>query len=160
MFCFNTHGLCRNEITIYVYIIRVSITWNVTAFQTPNERRRKYIKIWLVLCLLWFHRVIRHTPVAYITLTLHVSFRSAKLSVPFLVSCRRIWRYWTSKMLVRYILSSVCLTLIPFSQLSFMQYIGLCIQLFHLSYDHCENTCTLSCYIIIEWGVCPICQCL
>ena len=44
-------------------------------------------------------------------------------------------------MLVRYILSSVCLRLSQFSQLSFMQ--AVCIQLTHLSYDDCENVCTL-----------------
>ena len=36
------------------------------------------------------------------------------------------WRYRTSKMPVRYILSRVCLRLSQFSQLSFMQYMGLC----------------------------------
>ena len=41
--------------------------------------------------------------------------------------CRRIWGYWISKILVRYILSSVCLRLNQFSQLHFMQYMGLCI---------------------------------
>ena len=41
--------------------------------------------------------------------------------------CRRIWRYWNYKWLVRYILSSVCLKLNQFSQLYFMQYMGLCV---------------------------------
>ena len=41
--------------------------------------------------------------------------------------CRRIWRYWTSKITVRYIMSIVCLRLSQFSQLSFMQYMGLCV---------------------------------
>ena len=53
-------------------------------------------------------------------------------------------RDWTSKMLVRYILSSVRLRLSQFFQLSFMEYTGLCV--FSLTYDHCENTCTLSYY--------------
>ena len=43
-------------------------------------------------------------------------------------------------------LLSVCLRLSQFSHLTFMQYMGLCIQLTHLSYDDCENTCTLSYY--------------
>ena len=40
--------------------------------------------------------------------------------------CRHIWRYWTAKIFVRYILPNVCLILSGFSQLSFMQYISLC----------------------------------
>ena len=36
--------------------------------------------------------------------------------------CRHIWRCWTSKMLVRYILLRFCPRLSQFSQLSFMQY--------------------------------------
>ena len=41
--------------------------------------------------------------------------------------CLRIWRNWTFEMLVRYILSSVYLRVSPFSQISFMQYMGLCV---------------------------------
>ena len=40
--------------------------------------------------------------------------------------CRLIWRHCTTKML-RYMLPSVCLRLRKFSQLSFVQYIGLCV---------------------------------
>ena len=39
--------------------------------------------------------------------------------------CRLIWRHWTNKMLVRYMLPCVCLRLRLFSQLSFIQYMGL-----------------------------------
>ena len=52
-------------------------------------------------------------------------------------SCRLIWRYWTTKMLVRYMLPSVCLRLRLFSQLSFFQYMGLCV--FSLPCHDCEN---------------------
>ena len=41
--------------------------------------------------------------------------------------CRPIWRHWTTKMLVRYMLQSVCLRLRQFSPLSFIQYMGLCV---------------------------------
>ena len=41
--------------------------------------------------------------------------------------CRLIWRHWTTKMLARYMLPSVCLRLRQFSQLSFIQYMGLCV---------------------------------
>ena len=39
--------------------------------------------------------------------------------------CKLIWRHWTYKMLVRYILSSVWVTLSIFSPLSIIQYVGL-----------------------------------
>ena len=42
-----------------------------------------------------------------------------------------------------YSVSSMCLSLGQYSQLSFLHYMGLCVsQLTHLSYDDCENTCT------------------
>ena len=40
--------------------------------------------------------------------------------------CRLIWRHWTNKMLNN-ILPSVCLRLRLFSQVSFIQYMGLCV---------------------------------
>ena len=41
--------------------------------------------------------------------------------------CKLIWRHWTYKMPVRYILSSVWVRLSIFSQLSVIQYMGLCV---------------------------------
>ena len=55
--------------------------------------------------------------------------------------CRRIWWYWISKMLVRYILSRGCLWLSESSQSSLMQW-G-CV---YFTYDGCENKCTFSWY--------------
>ena len=60
--------------------------------------------------------------------------------------CRRIWRYWTSKILVSYTLSSV-FTSKSVSQLSVMQYMGLCIQLTDF-YDDCEDICVLMCILL------------
>ena len=42
-------------------------------------------------------------------------------TIPVSFLCRLIWRHWTCQMIVRYILSSVCLRLSQFSQLYFMQ---------------------------------------
>ena len=47
--------------------------------------------------------------------------------------CRLIWRHWTTKMLAMHMLPNVCLRLRQFSQLSFIQYMGLCV--FSLSYS-------------------------
>ena len=71
--------------------------------------------------------------------------------------CGHIWRYWTSKIFVRYILLNVSLGLNQFSQISSMQYMGqcMCIRLTHFSQDDCENTCTLSFFIKSEgWRIC------
>ena len=61
--------------------------------------------------------------------------------------CRRIWRYWTHKMLVRYI-QSECVSKIKsiLSAIFHAIYGAVCIQLTHLAYDDCENTCSLSSY--------------
>ena len=41
--------------------------------------------------------------------------------------CKLIWRHWTYKMLVRYILSCMCVRLSIFSRLSIIQYVGCCV---------------------------------
>ena len=57
-----------------------------------------------------------------------------------------IWRHWTYKMPVRYNLSSVWVRLSIFSQLSIIQYGGLCFffQFTHFLRDDWENIYTLS----------------
>ena len=47
--------------------------------------------------------------------------------------CKIIWRHWTYKIPVRYILSSVWVRLCILSQLSIIQYIGLCVFSFAIS---------------------------
>ena len=49
----------------------------------------------------------------------------AHYTTPVSSLCRCICRYWISKILARYILSSGCLRLGRFSQLYFLQYMGL-----------------------------------
>ena len=60
--------------------------------------------------------------------------------------CRLIWRHWTIKMLVRYMLPSVCLRLRLFSQLSFIQYMGQCVFSLPNSPVMIVRMCTLSYY--------------
>ena len=52
--------------------------------------------------------------------------------------CKHIWKHWTEKMPVRYILSSVWVRLGIFSQLSIMQYMGLCVFNSHISLN-CDD---------------------
>ena len=60
--------------------------------------------------------------------------------------CRLIWRHWTNKMLLRYMLPSVCLRLRLFSQLSFIQYMGLYVFSLPNSPVMVVRMCTLSYY--------------
>ena len=56
------------------------------------------------------------------------------------------WRHWTYRMHVRYNLSSVRVRLSILSQLSIIQYVGLCFQFTHFLCDDWENIYTLSYY--------------
>ena len=57
-----------------------------------------------------------------------------------------IWRHWTSKMLVRYMPPSVCLRLRQLSQLSYIQYMGLCVFSLSNYPVMIMRMCTLSYY--------------
>ena len=74
--------------------------------------------------------------------------------------CRPIWKYWTSKMFVMYTLPQVCLRLSPFSQLSFMQYMGLCVLSAPIYLIMNVRLCVLYLIIIIiiKSEVLPICH--
>ena len=73
--------------------------------------------------------------------------------------CRLIWRHWTTKMLVMYMLPSVCLRLRQFSQLSFIQYMGLCVSAYPIL-PWWSWECVLYLIIIIKPGVWIINHCL
>ena len=57
-----------------------------------------------------------------------------------------IWRHWTYKMPVSYILSSVWVRLSIFSQLSIIHYMGLCVFSLPISFVMIERIYTLSYY--------------
>ena len=88
--------------------------------------------------------------------------RSHRLSVQYTISlsssCKLIWRHWTYKMPVRYILSSVWVRLSLFSQLSFIQYVGLCV--FSLPVSLMTNERMYILIIIIKSKVWTIIHCL
>ena len=73
--------------------------------------------------------------------------------------CRRFWKYWASKILVMYILSSMCLKSSQFSQ-SVMQYMGLCVFSLPLSLVMIVKERVLYLIIIIKSQVWTICHCL
>ena len=73
------------------------------------------------------------------------------LFVQYIISlsslCKLIWRYWTYKMPVRYILSSVWVSLSIFSPVIHYTICGaVCFQFTHFSCDDWENIYTLSYY--------------
>ena len=71
-----------------------------------------------------------------------------------------IWRHWTYKMPVRYNLSSVWVRLSIFSQLSIIQYVGLCVFSLPISFVMIERICLLFLIIIIKSEVWTISHCL
>ena len=66
--------------------------------------------------------------------------------------CKFIWRHWTSKMLVRYI-CRVWVRLSIFSQLSNIQYVGLCVFSLPTPFEMIERIHTLCLIIIIKTEV-------
>ena len=71
-----------------------------------------------------------------------------------------IWRYWTYKMPVRYNLSSVWVRLSIFSQLSIIQYVGLCVFSLPISFVMIERVYIFCLIITIKSEVWPITHCL
>ena len=72
--------------------------------------------------------------------------------------CMRIWWYLSSKILSGNILSSVCLRLSQFSQLYFMQYMGLCVFRLPISLTMIVRTYVLCLVTIIKSEVWPVCH--
>ena len=71
-----------------------------------------------------------------------------------------IWRHWIYKMPVRYNLSSVWVRLSIFSQLSIIQYVGLCVFSLPISFVMIERIYILCLIIIIKSEVWTITHCL
>ena len=74
--------------------------------------------------------------------------------------CKLIWRHWTYKMPVRYILSSVWVRLSIFSPLSILQYVGLYVFSLRISLVMIEIMYILCLIIIIKSEVWTIIHCL
>ena len=87
-----------------------------------------------------------------------------RLFVQYTVSlsslCKLIWRHWTYKMPVRYVLSSVWVRLSIFSPLSLIQYVGLYVFSLPISFVMIERIYILCLIIIIKSEVWTITHCL
>ena len=83
--------------------------------------RKTGILFSLLLCSLWWVQIAGYVWLAdRVRLFVHYTISLSSL-------CKLIWRHWTYKMSVRYILSSVWVRLSIFSQLSIVHYMGLCV---------------------------------
>ena len=71
-----------------------------------------------------------------------------------------IWRHWTHEMPVRYNLSSVWVRLSIFSQLSIIQYVGLCVISLPIYFVMIKRMYILGLIIIIKSEVWTITHCL
>ena len=74
--------------------------------------------------------------------------------------CRSIWRCWTSKMLIRYILFRVCVLVNSPIYLSCIFHMGLCVFSSPISFMTIVRIHILYLIIIIKSEVWPICHCL
>ena len=87
-----------------------------------------------------------------------------RLFVQYIISlsslCKLIWRHWTYKMPVRYILSSVWVRLSKFSPLSIIQYVGLYVFSLPISVMMIERIYILCLIIIIKSELWIITHCL
>ena len=89
----------------------------------------------------------------HIRLFVHYTISSSSL-------CKLIWRHWTYKMPIRYILSSVWKRLSIFSQLSIIQYMGLCVFILPISLVMINIVHILCLIIIIKLKVWTNIHCL
>ena len=93
----------------------------------------------LSLCSLWWVQIV-----GYILACRSYSFVHYTISLSSL--CKLIWRHWTYKMPVRYILSSVSKIKHVFSVIHYKICRAVCLQFTHFPCDDWENMHTLSYY--------------
>ena len=76
----------------------------------------------LLLCSVWWVQIF-----GYVLACRSYSFVCTVHHLIIIIVQSNIWRHWTYKMPVRYILSSMWVRLSIFSPLSIIQYVGLCV---------------------------------
>ena len=106
----------------------------------------------LVLCSLWWVQIV-----GYVLACRSYSFVCTLHHYTHYHHCAKfIWRHWTYKMPTRCNLSSVWVRLSIFSQLSIIQYVGLCVFSLPISFVMVERIYILCLFIIIkseEWTI-------
>ena len=131
-----THG-CHNFPWLCAWDVCYSIFCHLIIAYTFQETRDFVL---IILCSLWWAQIVGYVLAAYrVRLFVHYTISWSSL-------CKLIWRHWANKMPVRYILSSVWVRFSIFSQLSFIQYMGLCVLSLPVSLVVIEILYTLSYY--------------
>ena len=121
--CETTSRECRTSLTS-VYVIQNSFNcrqWHTDGLVTPQT----YIICFHYWCSVYGICKWSDTlwPVGHVRLFADYTNSLSSL-------CRLMWKHWTTKMLVRYMMPSVCLRLRQFSQLSLYSLYGaVCLQL-------------------------------
>ena len=88
------------------------------------------------------------------------SYFFVQCTIPLSSLCKLIWRHWTYKMPVRYILSSVWVRSSVFSPLSIIQYVGLYVFSLPIFLVMIERIYILCLIIIVKSEVWTITHCL
>ena len=81
----------------------------ITIIASDTHDKESAMMDWVIFVPLW-------------NVTVKITYLQNKIPSP-----AHIWNYWSSKMLVRYVLSSASLRLSQFSQVSSMQYMAMCV---------------------------------
>ena len=97
----------------------------------------------LLLCSLWWVQI------GGFVLDCRSNWFFVQYNISLSSLCKLIWRHWTYKIPVRYILSSVWVRLSIFSQISIIQYVGLCVLSLPISLVMIERIYILCVIIII-----------
>ena len=108
----------------------------------------------LELCNLWWVQIVAYIGLQIVFVCLYITPSHYHHCANF------IWRHWTNKMPVRYNLSSAWVRLSIFSQLSIIQYVGLCVFSLTISFVMIERIHILCLIINIKWEVWTITHCL
>ena len=109
----------------------------------------------LLLCNLWWVQIFGYVLTCRSHSGLFVQYTISLSSL-----CKLIWRHWTYKMPVRYILSSVWVRLSIFSTLSIIQYVGLYVFSLPISLVIIERIYILCLIMIIKSEIWNITHCL
>ena len=123
--CYYHHQIGSIHLSHFYHIFPLLCAWDVCYIifcHLLHIRSGKAGNLFsLSLCSSWWVQIV-----GYI-----LACRSYSLFVQYTISLsslfKLIWRHWTYKMPVRYILSSVWVRFSIFSQLSIIQYVGLCV---------------------------------
>ena len=145
--CYYHHQIGSIHLSHYHHIFPWLCAWDVCCIifchllHIRSGKNRKLFS--LLLCSLWWVQIFGYV----------LACRSYSFVVQYTISlsslCKLIWRHWTYKMPVRYILSNVWVRLSIFSPLSIIQYVGLYVFSLPISLVMIERIYMYTCLIVI-----------